>query len=148
MIGRLLFIGFVALPLVEIALFIVVGQALGVWATLALVVLSALLGAAILRHRGLARLRDIQAMMGRGQFPGRALADAALISAAGVLLLVPGFFTDLVGLLLLLPPCRTLIYALVLTWLVPTVVTRPSAGPASGPRTIELDPEQFRPRSD
>ncbi len=100
---------FVLLPLIEIALFVLVGGWLGLWPTLGLVVLAAVAGMALVRNQGFAALRDLQrSAQGMGD-PARPLAHGALIVLAGFLLLLPGFFTDLLALPLLVPPLRRLI---------------------------------------
>ena len=101
-----LFAVFVAVPIVEIALFIQVGGWLGLWPTLAIVVATALLGTALVRQQGLAALRDVQTSFGRLSDPTRPLAHGAMILAAGLLLLTPGFFTDAAGFALLVPGVR------------------------------------------
>lgn len=101
-----LFFLFVAVPIIEIALFIQVGGAIGLLPTLAIVVATALIGTALMRSQGLAILAEVQAQLARGQDPARALVHGALILVAGVLLLTPGFFTDTMGILLLVPPVR------------------------------------------
>lgn len=149
--ARLIFLAFLAVPLIEIALFIVVGQAIGLGPTLALVLLSAVAGVLIIRWHGLALLRAIQATMGRGLLPGQTLADTMMVWLGGALLIVPGFFTDFIGLVLLVGPVRRLIYSLLRNRMQP-------AGPATDAwyrehpstlrdqRTIDLDDEDFRPR--
>lgn len=100
---------FVLLPLIEIALFVLVGGWLGLWPTLGLVVLAAVVGMALVRNQGFAALRDLQrSAQGMGD-PARPLAHGALIVLAGFLLLLPGFFTDLLALPLLVPALRSLI---------------------------------------
>lgn len=98
---------FLLLPLAEIAVFVRIGGAIGVLPTLALVVLSVFAGLAIVRTQGLAALRRVQAALERGEMPARDLFDGACLVTAGVLLIVPGFITDSIALLLLLPPLRT-----------------------------------------
>lgn len=93
-------------PIIEIALFIKVGGLIGLWPTLGLVVLSAVLGAAVMRSQGLRALARLQASLEQGSDPVGPVAHAALILVAGILLLIPGFFTDVVGLLLLIAPVR------------------------------------------
>jgi UPF0716 protein FxsA len=104
-------VAILALPLIEIALFILVGGAIGVWPTLALVVAAAIGGVALLRGRGLGAMLDVRRALERGQDPAAALVRGGLTVAAGLLLLVPGFLTDLAGLALLLPPVRGAIIA-------------------------------------
>jgi len=94
------------LPLVEIALFVLVGDAIGLWPTLLAVVLSAVAGVAIVRLRGFRALMQMRASLEAGEDPAGPLAHGALTVLAGLLLIVPGFFTDAVGLLLLSPAVR------------------------------------------
>jgi UPF0716 protein FxsA len=93
-------------PLAEIASFVVVGKAIGVWATLALVILSAMLGAALLRIQGTGILRRISVETQNGGIPSRDLVHGAMIVVAALLLLLPGFITDIFGLLLFIPAVR------------------------------------------
>ncbi|WEF24562.1 FxsA family protein [Paracoccus sp. S3-43] len=100
---------FVLLPIVEIALFIQVGGLIGVWATLALVVLAFVLGVAVIRSQGNQAWVQAQRSLAELRDPSRPLAHGMMRILAGVLLIVPGFFTDAIGLLLLIPPVRDLI---------------------------------------
>ena len=100
---------FIAVPLMEIAVFIEVGELLGLWRTLVLVVLTAVAGTYLLRQQGLATLRRAQDTMSRNEMPIRELFHGACLLVAGLLLLTPGFVTDGVGALLLLPPVRELL---------------------------------------
>ena len=104
----LLFI--LALPLIEIAGFVVVGSEIGVLATIALVILSGVAGSILLRIQGFGVLTRIRAELEAGRDPGRELAHGAMILLAGILLLIPGFVTDIVGLLLFVPPVRDLVW--------------------------------------
>ncbi len=101
-----LFLLFVAVPIIEIALFIQVGGAIGLWPTLAIVVLTAIAGTTLMRAQGLMTLNRLQTSMAEGRNPADPMAQGAMILVAGVLLLTPGFFTDAVGFALLLPPVR------------------------------------------
>lgn len=101
-----LFVIFVVVPIIEIALFIEVGGFLGLWPTLAIVVLTALAGSALLRAQGFATLETLQNNLRTGGDPINPIAHGALILVAGVLLLTPGFFTDSVGLSLMIPQVR------------------------------------------
>lgn len=104
-----LFLLFVAVPIVEIALFIQVGGVIGLWPTLAIVVLTAVAGSTLMRAQGAMTLNRLQAALAEGRNPSDPIAQGAMILVAGVLLLTPGFFTDAVGLALLLPPVRLLL---------------------------------------
>lgn len=118
----LLFI-FIIIPMIEIALFIQVGGWLGLWSTLAIIILTAVIGTYLLRLQGMAELAKLQsAMQGRGN-PVKAIANGALILVSGVLLLTPGFFTDAVGFSLLIPPAR----AMVIKWLSVRFANNPNA---------------------
>lgn len=97
---------FAVLPAVEIALLIQVFKGFGVLPTLALVLLTATVGAALARHEGLRTMRRMQEQLARGQMPAEELIDGFLILFAGAVLLTPGFVTDLWGLLILFPPTR------------------------------------------
>ncbi|MEO0681711.1 MAG: FxsA family protein [Pseudomonadota bacterium] len=101
-----LFIILVAVPIVEIGLFIEVGGWIGLWPTLAIVVATALAGAALLRSQGRGVMADLQGRLQAGGDPTGPIAHGAMILFAGALLLTPGFFTDAVGFALLVPPVR------------------------------------------
>jgi len=105
-----LFLILAAVPIIEIYLFLEVGALIGTWPTIGIVVLTALIGSILLRQQGLAALGDVQSRLAAGEAPGRLLADGAMILVAGVLLLTPGFFTDTLGLALLLPPARAVVW--------------------------------------
>jgi len=102
-----LFLIFVAVPIIEIALFIQVGGVLGLFPTLAIVILTALAGTMLMRRQGLATLARLQQSLESAGNPAGHLAHGALILVAGVLLLTPGFFTDALGLAFLVPQVRT-----------------------------------------
>ena len=102
----LILAAFIGVPLLEIAVFIQVGGFLGLWPTLAIVILTAVIGTALLRIQGLATLARAQAQMNQGALPARELFDGACLLIAGVLLLTPGFVTDGFGFLLFLPAAR------------------------------------------
>ena len=101
-----LFILLLAVPIVEIALFIKIGGLIGLWPTIGIVIATALAGAALLRSQGLATLRSARASLAENRFPLDQVFDGLCLAVAGALLLTPGFFTDAVGLLLFVPPLR------------------------------------------
>ena len=113
--GAYLFFGFLAVPLIEIGLFIVLGQTIGLWPTLLGVVVTALIGSAIIRRQGLSLIADIQRHMRAGRLPAQQLFEGLMIGIAGALLLTPGYFTDTIGFLLLVPPVRQALYAFLKT---------------------------------
>lgn len=100
---------FVGVPLLELFLLIQIGQLVGVWPTVGLVVLTGVAGAALARMEGTRTLWTIQGKLGQGQLPGGALLDGLAILLGGALLLTPGILTDLVGFSFLLPPTRRLL---------------------------------------
>jgi UPF0716 protein FxsA len=104
-----LFLLFAILPIVEISLLINIGQVIGGWNTVAIVVFTAMLGAYLVRQQGLSTLLQAQQKMQTGQIPGLEMAEGLLLVIAGVLLVTPGFITDIAGLLLCLPLTRPLI---------------------------------------
>ena len=106
-----LFVIFVAVPLIEIALFIQIGGWLTLWPTLGIVVATALLGTALVRRQGVLVLRDAQRALDELRDPLAPLAHGALILFAGALLLTPGFLTDALGFALLVPGVRTALLA-------------------------------------
>lgn len=101
-----LFLIFVAVPIIEIALFIQVGGLIGLWPTLAIVVLTAMVGTALMRSQGSHAWNEVQSSFNELRDPTRPLAHGVMILIAGMLLLTPGFFTDSLGLLLLIPKVR------------------------------------------
>lgn len=104
--GLWLFLVFVALLIVEIGLFIVVGGAIGVLPTLLLVIAAGAVGLAVIRAQGLAALGRLEQAVSTGGDPVGPMAHGALTVVAGLLLLMPGFLTDALGLALLVPAVR------------------------------------------
>ncbi len=104
-----LFLLFLAVPLVEIALFIQVGGAIGLFPTLVIVIATAFLGTYLVRGQGALALGQLQSSFNELRDPSEPLAHGAMILFAGALLLTPGFFTDAVGFALLVPGIRTAI---------------------------------------
>lgn len=127
------------IPLVEIAIFIKVGQAVGVLNTLLLLIAAGIGGALLLRLQGWATLIRLRQRLATGEAPVRELFDAACLALAGVLLILPGFLSDLLALLLLIPPVRSLAYARVASWAARHGATASfRRGPGPGP-VIEGD---------
>ena len=102
----LLLLAFIGVPIIEIAVLIEVGGWLGLWPTLGLVVLSAVIGSIELRAQGTATLARLRTELDQGALPAQTLFDGACLLFAGALLLTPGFVTDIFGLALFLPPVR------------------------------------------
>lgn len=97
---------FIGIPIIEIAIFIQAGEIIGLWPTLATVVLTAIVGTALLRAQGLAALARARQSIDRGQLPVDEVFTGICILLGGALLLTPGFLTDAVGFLLLVPGFR------------------------------------------
>ena len=105
-----LLLAFIAVPLIEIGLFIQVGGWLGTWPTLLIVLLTAVLGTVLVRSQGSRALADVKGSFTNLSDPTAPLAHGAMILFSGALLLTPGFFTDAFGFALLIPAVRTAIY--------------------------------------
>jgi UPF0716 protein FxsA len=104
----LLSILFLIVPILEIFVIIQVGQAIGAWPTVLLLLFESALGAWIIRHEGRRAWRSLRGAFETGRLPSRELADAGLVLVGGTLLLTPGFITDIVGFFLVLPFTRPL----------------------------------------
>ena len=102
----LLFFLFIAMPILEIFLLIQVGGVLGVWTTLFIVILTAVLGTAMLRQQSLATIQSVQSKLNSGEIPATQLLEGVALLVGGVFLLTPGFVTDGLGFLCLLPLSR------------------------------------------
>jgi UPF0716 protein FxsA len=100
---------FIAVPIAELAVIIQVGQLIGVWWTIALLIADSLFGAWLMRHQGRAAWRRFNEAVQGGRVPAREVLDGALVIGGGALLLTPGFITDILGLILLVPPTRALV---------------------------------------
>lgn len=111
--ARWLLAAFLVVPIVEIAVIIQVGQLIGVWPTVLLLVVESALGAWLVRREGRRAWASLQAVFSGGDSPDVALTDAALVLVGGTLLLTPGFVTDVVGFFFILPVTRPLARALV-----------------------------------
>jgi UPF0716 protein FxsA len=97
---------FLVVPIAELAVLIRVGQWIGVVNTIGVLILVSVVGAWLAKREGLGVLRRIQCQLELGQMPGVELVDGFLVLLAGVLLITPGFLSDILGILLLLPPIR------------------------------------------
>lgn len=104
----LLVVLFIVVPIAELFVIIKVGQLIGIWPTLALLLADAVLGTLLLKHQGRGAWRRFNEALAQRRFPGREVADGVLIVIGGTLLLTPGFLSDVFGLLLLIPPTRAL----------------------------------------
>lgn len=143
-----LFLAFLLVPLIEIALFIQIGGAIGLWPTLAIVILTAVLGTWLVRTQGLMAMGQLRNSFSELKDPSEPLAHGAMILIAGALLLTPGFFTDAVGFLLLTPPVRMAVYRYVRARV---NVQHFEMGPGPNPRAarddiIDGEFEEVKPR--
>ena len=100
---------FIVVPIAELAVVIQVGQAIGVWWTIALLIADSILGSILMRHQGRVAWRRLNEALQEGRMPAREVLDGALIMFGGALLLTPGFITDILGLLLLITPTRAIV---------------------------------------
>ena len=116
---QLLLVLFITVPLLEIYLLIQVGSVIGAPLTIVLVVVTAVVGASLVRSQGLSTLQRVQTTLAHDELPAGPLLEGALILLAGALLLTPGFITDAVGFACLLPPSRQLMVRLALSRLRP-----------------------------
>ena len=107
----LLVLLFIAVPIAELAVILEVGQAIGVWWTIALLVADSILGSILMRMQGRAAWRRFNETVQAGRAPAREVLDGALVIFGGALLLTPGFLTDILGLILLVPPSRAVVRA-------------------------------------
>jgi UPF0716 protein FxsA len=112
-----LFLLFAVVPVIEVYLLLKVGSLIGAMPTVALLLAISMAGAWLVRHQGFELMRRIQAEMAQGRLPAAELLDGAMVLVGGVLLLTPGFFTDVLGLFFLIPFTRALIKQLVRFWL-------------------------------
>ena len=151
-----LLILFLLLPLVEIWLFVRVGEIIGAWQTAGLVVLMAIIGAALVRIQGFTVVNRARATLAAGEFPTTDLLDGLFVLIAGFLLIVPGFLTDIIGLLLFIPPVRRWLGASVWDWIShrPNIVihrygrsggSEGSGGSAGSGRIVEGTYHEIRP---
>lgn len=102
-----LFLVFAVVPLLELYLLIKIGHFLGAFHTILIVVLTGLVGASLARIQGIRTMIRVRDSLNRGEIPAEALLDALLIFAAGIVLLTPGFITDLAGVCMLVPATRS-----------------------------------------
>jgi UPF0716 protein FxsA len=142
-----------AVPLAEIAAFVVIGGQIGVWATLGMVLLTAIIGSFLLRWQGIGLFNRINTEMRANRVPGRELVHGVMILIAGVLLLTPGFVTDSLGFLLFVPAVRDLVWRAVKDRIV--VQSMSSGFGTAGARqstpedgVVDLDEDEFQRNPD
>lgn len=105
-----LFFIFIIVPLIELMLLIEVGGVIGTGWTFVIIIATALLGTKLVKQQGIATYQQIQAELAQGQLPARSMFDGICILISGVLLITPGFLTDILGFLLVTPPFRAVAY--------------------------------------
>jgi len=143
--GVVLLFLFLALPIAEIWVIIQVGGAIGVWPTLALLIIDGFVGAALARSQGRAAWERFNRALTAGRIPARETFDGAMIILGGALLLTPGFITDVFGFALLIPPTRDVVRAVLsrfagwrlrLAWRVAAPPPRPAGAGRRGPAPV------------
>lgn len=132
------------IPIVELSVMVSVAGRIGVLTTVALVVLMSLVGAAVARRAGLGSLRRLQQALDAKRPPVAEVFDGFCVLLAGGLLVLPGFVTDIVGVILLLPPVRALLYKAVARRMERQAARRPTPGPRGVP-VIEGEYEEIEP---
>jgi UPF0716 protein FxsA len=139
-LGWLLLILFIGVPLIEIYVIIQVGQAIGPWWTILLLVIDSILGSWLIRHEGARAWRALTEALDSGRMPARELADGALILIGGTLMLAPGFVTDAFGILMILPVTRPLFRRLLTGIVARRLVVLGPAGPTRDAQHPGPDP--------
>jgi UPF0716 protein FxsA len=131
--GLLLVLVFIVVPIAELFVIIQVGEWIGVWPTLLLLLLDAIVGSWLLKREGRAAWRRFNQALAERRMPGKEVADGFLIILGGALLIAPGFLTDILGVLLLIPATRAVFRRILRRWTVGrvAVVGFPGAGGAS-----------------
>jgi UPF0716 protein FxsA len=145
-LAPILLAAFILVPLAEIAVLIRVGSWIGLVPTLALIVLTAVIGTVMLRRQGFAVLTRAQRQLEQGAMPVAEVFEGLCLLFAGALLLTPGFITDTCGALLLLPPVRAFLYRRAGGWLERHVVRAPGEPPAPRqPPVLDGEFEEIEP---
>jgi UPF0716 protein FxsA len=140
----------IIVPIAEIALIIQVGEWIGVWWTIALLLADAVLGSLLLRSQGRAVWRRFSAAVAEGRIPHREVLDGVLVIFGGALMLAPGFITDVFGALFLLPPTRALMRRLLVRRAALRIVGSPESSRNGRPHDVEatavdIDPDRLDP---
>jgi UPF0716 protein FxsA len=130
----LLVVLFIVVPIVELFVIIQVGEAIGVLPTIALLIADSVLGSMLMRSQGRTAWWRFNAALAEGRIPHREVLDGALVIFGGALLLTPGFVTDILGLVLLLPPTRALVRRVVTRRFLPRIVATGMGGIAGAGR--------------
>lgn len=136
------------LPLIEIAVFIWVGGLIGVLPTVLLTVLTALAGTLMLRQQGLSLLMRMQKELDAGRSPGNEVMQGAMIVLASIFLLIPGFVTDAVGLLLFIPPVREALARFIISRSNVVIVEGSAGGRRPQDGVVDLDEADWSEKKD
>lgn len=136
------------LPIVELAVMIQVSHWIGGWETIALVLMVSIFGAWFVKQQGVGQWRRIRAELAIGRVPGPAVVDGALLLAAGLLFLIPGFVTDVFAVLLLVPPVRALVRSALARRYRVVAAVHSSGGAVHGDDVLDVSSHPRRPRSD
>jgi len=138
-VGLYLLIAFIGIPLVEIGVLIQVGGVIGTLPTLGIIVVTAIVGAYMVRAQGLATARSARRTLSQGQVPLAEVFDGMCLFASGLFLLTPGFVTDSVGGLLLVPLFRQWLRGIFVRRLLDTALGPDDGGPSRQDRAIDAD---------
>ena len=136
---------FIVVPILELYVIIQVGQVIGLWPTLALLLADALLGSFLLKHQGRGAWVRFNEALAQRRFPGKEVVDGLLIVVGGTLLLAPGFLTDIAGLILLIPPTRAIVRAILKRFTIGRFTVVGMGVPGSGEFGTSGDPGAQRP---
>lgn len=156
LMGRIIALSLIVYPFLEIAMFIWVGGKIGILATIGSIILAVILGIAVLRWQGLGLVTQTRAQLARGEVPAHNIANGVMLAIAGLLLLLPGFLSDIAAFLLLIPFVRQFIFSKITKNMV--VVKSQSYGntydgatyrdetykPTPVPKSIDLGPDDYR----
>lgn len=138
---RFLFLIFIIIPLIEITILINVGEIIGAWYTVGLVLLSAFIGVNMLRYQGLSTLSRAQMRMNSGEIPANEMIEGIILAVGGALLVTPGFVTDFFGFCCLVPFTRHLLVAYLKRHFTVVAARQQSVYQES------IDPQQFTPQN-
>ncbi|GGF03745.1 FxsA family protein [Stappia taiwanensis] len=141
-IGLILLLVLIGLPLIEIAVFVEVGSEIGAVWTILLTIATAVAGSVMLRLQGVSLLTRMRAEMDAGRVPGEDLVQGAMMVVASILLLIPGFVTDAIGLLLFVPPLRAAL-ARVVARNAPVTVVHADVRRQRGEGVVDLDADDW-----
>ena len=153
MFAKLLLL-FILVPVAELAIFITLGEKIGLFATLGIIILTAFIGAYLTKSQGLKALNNYQQALAQGKLPHEEVMDGLMILIAGAVLLTPGFLTDAIGFSLLIPPFRKVVKAIIKDRLKGRVdvvsqnvnaatqnFSRDGSGRSGGPQVINVEAE-------